>query len=124
MRWPTAGSRRTPSRRWQRTLLAALQTEQAEFVRPALVSALAALGNDPQVQRALVAEAGRGLDFFRIGVIEALGERRAAYAVDTIVAAAKLDGPIQDDAVLALGRIGGARCDRGAGLDQARKGRN
>ncbi len=57
----------------------------------------------------MIAEAGRGLDFFRIGVIEALGERRAAYAVETIAAAAKLDGPIQDDAVLALGRIGGAR---------------
>jgi len=90
-------------------LLALLQTEQAEFVRPALISALAALGSDPQVQRALVTEAGRGLDFFRIGVIEALGERRAAYALETVAAAAKLDGPIQDDAVLALGRIGGAR---------------
>lgn len=91
------------------TLLAALQTEGAEFVRPALVAALAALGRDPQVQRALVAEAGRGFDFFRIAVIEALGERRAAYALDAVIAAAKLDGPIQDDAVLALGRIGGAR---------------
>ena len=90
-------------------LLTSLQTEQAEFVRPALVAALAAIGNDPQVQRALVAEAGRGFDFFRIAVIEALGERRAAYAVETIAAAAKVDGPIQDDAVLALGRIGGAR---------------
>jgi HEAT repeat protein len=90
-------------------LLASLQTEEAEFVRPALVAALAAIGSDPQVQRALVAEAGRGFDFFRIAVIEALGERRAAYAVDTIAAAARLDGPIQDDAVLALGRIGGAR---------------
>ena len=91
-------------------LLAALQTEQAEFVRPALVAALAALGRDPQVQRALIAEAGRGFDFFRIAVIEALGERRAVYATDVVVAAAQLDGgPIQDDAVLALGRIGGAR---------------
>ncbi len=90
-------------------LLALLQTEQGEFVRPALISALAAVADDVQVQRALVAEAGRGLDFFRIGVIEALGERRAAYAVDTIAAAATQDGPIQDDAVLALGRIGGAR---------------
>lgn len=90
-------------------LLSLLQSEQGEFVRPALVSALAAIGNDAQVQRALVAEAGRGLDFFRIGVIEVLGERRAAYAVETIAAAAQQDGPIQDDAVLALGRIGGAR---------------
>jgi hypothetical protein len=61
------------------------------------------------VQTALIAEAGRGFDFFRIAVIEALGERRAAYAVEAIAAAAKMDGPIQDDAVLALGRIGGAR---------------
>jgi HEAT repeat protein len=98
-----------PEPAMSRALLTSLQTEQAEFVRPALVAALAAIGNDPEVQRALVAEAGRGLDFFRISVIEALGERRAAYAVEAIAAAAKLDGPIQDDAVLALGRIGGAR---------------
>jgi HEAT repeat protein len=92
-----------------RALLTSLQSEQAEFVRPALVAALAAIGNDPQVQSALIAEAGRGFDFFRIAVIEALGERRATYAVDAIAAAAKMDGPIQDDAVLALGRIGGPR---------------
>jgi hypothetical protein len=98
-----------PEPAMSRALLAALQTEQAEFVRPALVAALAAIGDDPQVQRALVTEAGRGFDFFRIAVIEALGERRAAYAVETIAAAARLDGPIQDDAILALGRIGGAR---------------
>jgi HEAT repeat protein len=98
-----------PEPAMSRALLASLQSEQAEFVRPALVAALAAIGNDPQVQAALIAEAGRGFDFFRIAVIEALGERRAAYAVDAIAAAAKMDGPIQDDAVLALGRIGGTR---------------
>jgi hypothetical protein len=91
------------------TLLSALQTEQAEFVRPALVSALAALGDDARVQRALVGEIGRGLDFFRGAVIDALGRRRAAYATDGIAAVAKLPGPLQDDAVIALGRIGGAR---------------
>jgi hypothetical protein len=91
------------------TLLAALQTEQAEFVRPALVSALAALGSDPQVQRALVTEAGRGLDFFRIAVVDALGQRRATYAADAVAAFAKLDGPLQDDAVLALARMGDQR---------------
>jgi hypothetical protein len=98
-----------PEPAMSRALLASLQSEQAEFVRPALVAALAAIGSDPQVQAALVAEAGRGFDFFRIAVIEALGERRATYAVDAVAAAAKMDGPIQDDAVLALGRIGGAR---------------
>ena len=88
------------------TLTAALQTEQAEFVRPALVGALAAVGSDPQVQRTLVSEAGRGLDFFRVAVIEALGERRAVYAIDALGAVAQQDGPLQDDAVLALARIG------------------
>jgi HEAT repeat protein len=90
-------------------LLAALNTEQAEFVRPALIRALAALPSHERVQRALVAEAGRGLDFFRSAVIEALGELRAAYAVDTLAAVAAVEGPLQDDAVLALGRIGDRR---------------
>jgi HEAT repeat protein len=90
-------------------LLASLQTEQAEFVRPALVGALAALGGHPQVQRALLAEITRGLDFFRSAVIDALGRHDAEYAVDAIAEVALLDGPLQDDAILALGRIGGAR---------------
>ena len=87
-------------------LLAALATEQAEFVRPALVRALAAHADDITVQRALLQEAGRGLDFFRIAVVQALGEHQATYAVSTIAAMTSLDGPIQDDAILALGRIG------------------
>jgi hypothetical protein len=91
------------------TLLAALDTEEAEFVRPALVRALAALPPDDLVRRTLVGEVGRGFDFFRSAVIEALGHRRAGYAVDAIAAVAALDGPLQDDAVLALGRIGGER---------------
>lgn len=91
------------------TLLDALQSEQAEFVRPAVVSALATLGDDARVQRALLGEIGRGMDFFRGAVIEALGRRRAAYAVDGIAAVARLQGPLQDDAVIALGRIGGAK---------------
>lgn len=91
------------------TLLNALQTEQAEFVRPAVVAALAALGDDARVQRALLGEIGRGMDFFRGAVIEALGRRRAAYAVDGIVEVARRQGPLQDDAVIALGRIGGPK---------------
>ena len=90
-------------------LLASLQTEQAEFVRPALVGTLAALGGNPQVQRALLAEITRGLDFFRSAVIDALGRHDAEYAVDVIAGVAVLDGPLQDDSILALGRIGGAR---------------
>ena len=91
------------------TLLSSLQTEQAEFVRPAVVSALAALGDDARVQKALLGEIGRGLDFFRAAVIEALGRRRAAYALDGIAPVAKLQGPLQDGAVIAVGRIGGQR---------------
>jgi HEAT repeat protein len=90
-------------------LLTALENERSEFVRPSLVRTLAALGADPRVQKALVREAGRGEDFFRSAVIEALGEFKALYAYDAIAAVAKLDGPLQDDAALALGRIGDKR---------------
>jgi hypothetical protein len=100
---------RHPDLQLTSSLLASLQTEESEFVRPALVSALAALGSDTAVQRAMTGEIGRGLDFFRSAVIDALGRHRAAYAVDGIAATSRLEGPLQDDAVLALGRIGGAR---------------
>lgn len=90
-------------------LLAALAKEQAEFVRPALVRALAALGSDPVVQKTLAGEVGRGEDFFRSAVIEALGDYQARYAYDAITAVARLDGPLQDDAAIALGKIGDKR---------------
>ena len=90
-------------------LLAALDKEQAEFVRPALIRALAAHGDDVRVQQVLVREAGRGEDFFRSAVIEALGDYKAKYAFDTVNAIAKLDGPLLDDAALALGKIGDPR---------------
>jgi HEAT repeat protein len=97
-----------PDPRLTPSLLAALNTEQAEFVRPALIRAVAATSaTDVQVQRALVTEVGRGLDFFRSAVIEALGDYRGAFAADAIATIASNDGPLQDDAVLALGRIGG-----------------
>ena len=98
-----------PDTRLTETLLTALQTDQAEFVRPALIGALAALGRDPTVQRALLAQVSRGLDFFRSAVIDALGRHRATYAIDAIAETAKLEGPLQDDSVVALGRIGGAK---------------
>lgn len=91
------------------TLLKALQTELAEFVRPALIGAVAALGSNPQVQKALVPEVTRGVDFFRAAAIDSLGRHRAAYAADAIAGVAALEGPLQDDAVLALARLGGAR---------------
>jgi len=89
--------------------VSALDKEQGEFVRPALVRALAALGTDEGVRRALVREVGRGEDFFRSAVIEALGDYKAAYAFDAVTAVAKLDGPLQDDAALALGKMGDKR---------------
>jgi len=90
-------------------LLAALEKEQAEFVRPALVRALAAHGGDPRVQATLTKEVGRGEDFFRSAVIEALGDYKAQYAYDAVAAIAKLDGPLQDDSALSLGKIGDKR---------------
>jgi HEAT repeat protein len=100
---------RHPDRMLTPTLLAALNTETAEFVRPALIRALAVLDDDVDVQRALMAEAGRGADFFRSSVIDALGDHRAAYAVERLAEIAKIDGPLQDEAVMALGQIGDMR---------------
>jgi HEAT repeat protein len=90
-------------------LLGALKTEVAEFVRPRLVRALAAHGLDPRVRAALLAEVGRGQDFFRSAVIEALGDYKATYAVTALIDVANLDGPLRDDAALALGKIGDRR---------------
>lgn len=90
-------------------LRVALDRELAEFVRPALVRALAAHGSDVQVRQALVREVGRGEDFFRSVVIEALGDYKALYAFEAVTAVAKLDGPLQDDAALALGKMGDKR---------------
>jgi HEAT repeat protein len=98
-----------PDRAMVPDLLAALDKERAEFVRPTLVRALAAIGSDPRVQQVLVLEAGRGEDFFRSAVIEALGDYKARYAYDAVTAIAKLDGPLQDDAALTLGKIGDPR---------------
>jgi HEAT repeat protein len=86
-------------------LVAKLQTEVSEFVRPALVRALAALGSDAAVRAALLKDVSRGEDHFRSAVIEALGRHKATYAVPAIMAVAALDGPLQDDAVVALARI-------------------
>ena len=108
-----------PERAMVSSLLTALDKEQAEFVRPALIRALAALArvlSDPasradaaRVEQALVRDVSRGEDFFRSVVIESLGDYKAAYAFDAITASATLDGPLQDDAALALGKIGDKR---------------
>lgn len=90
----------------QARMLAALDKEQGEFVRPALVRALAALPRNPAVTNVLIGDAGRGMDFFRSTVIEALGDYKIAASVAKLTEIAKIDGPLQDDAATALGQIG------------------
>jgi HEAT repeat protein len=90
-------------------LLKKLDTEDGEFVRPALTRALAAYGDEPAVQTALTALVMKGQDIYRSAVIEALGDYRAGYALAPIIEVAKLDGPLQEDAILALGKIGDKR---------------
>ena len=91
------------------TLLQALDREESEFVRPALVRALAAQGTDPRVRETLLREVGRGQDYFRSAVIEALGDYHAAYALESLLQIARLGGPLQIDAVVALGKLKDAR---------------
>ena len=101
-----------PDRSFTGDLLTALDREQGEFVRPALVRALVAHGamfDDPRIRQTLLGEVGRGEDYFRGAVIEALGDYKALYSYDALVAVAKLDGPLQDDAALALGKLGDRR---------------
>jgi len=90
-------------------LLKKLETEDGEFVRPALTRALAAYGDEPAVQTALTGLVMRGQDIYRAGVIDALGDYKAAYALAPLIQVAKLDGPLQEDAILALGKIGDKR---------------
>jgi hypothetical protein len=90
-------------------LLTALDKEMGEFVRPALVRALAAAADAPVVRDVLLRDVMRGADHFRSTVIEALGDFKRAYAIPRLSEVAKLDGPLQDDAVLALGKIGDKR---------------
>ena len=93
-------------------LVAALDRELSEFVRPALVRALAAHDDDADVRDRLVRDIDRGEEYFRGAVIEALGDYRATYAVDRLIHIASESGPVQDDALLALGKIGDTRALR------------
>ena len=87
-------------------MLAALDKEEGEFVRPALVRALAAMPKEPKVAEVLIRDAARGVDFFRSTVIEAIGDYKIAAAIPRLTEIAKLEGPLQDDAATALGKIG------------------
>ncbi len=87
-------------------LLAAFEKEQGEFVRPSLLRAMAAVSSNPKVIEALIRDATRGEDYFRSTAIEALGDYKVKAAVPRLAEVAKLEGPLQDDAVTALGKIG------------------
>jgi HEAT repeat protein len=87
----------------------ALTREESEFVRPALTRAIVAHGNEPGARDTVIALLMKGQDFFRSAVIEAVGDYRLAYALPQLTEIAKLDGPLQDDAVIALGKIGDKR---------------
>ena len=110
----TIGCARSPTRYFEHNadptvipkLLAAVPVESSEFVRPALTRALAAYGTDPKVRETMAGLVMKGQAFFRSAVIEALGDYRAAYAVGPITEVAKIDGPMQTDAAIALGKIG------------------
>jgi HEAT repeat protein len=71
-----------------------------------LTRALAAYASDARVRDALTGLVVKGQDFFRSAVIEAIGDYKGAYALPALTEVAKLDGPLQDDAVLAIGKIG------------------
>ena len=103
-----------PDRTLVPNLLGAMDKESGEFVRPALVRALAAQASIPgdegaRVRTVLMREAGRGQDYFRTAVIEALGDFKAKYAYDSLAAIAALDGPLRNDTAIALGKIGDPR---------------
>ena len=88
------------------SLIEGLEKESSEFVRPALTRSIAAQGSEARARAALVPLVARGDNYFRGAVIEALGDYSGTYALAEIAEVAKLDGPLQDDAILALGKIG------------------
>jgi len=90
-------------------LLDALAREESEFVRPVVTRAIAAYGTDPRASKTMIGLIMSGEDYFRSGVIEAVGDYKGAYAFTQLTQVARLDGPLQDDAVVALGKIGDKR---------------
>jgi HEAT repeat protein len=90
-------------------LIEALAREESEFVRPALTRAIAAHGKEKPAQDTMTKLVMRGQDFFRSAVIEAVGDYKGSYAFDVLTTVARQDGPLQDDAALALGKIGDKR---------------
>jgi len=89
-------------------LIEAFDRETSEFVRPALTRALAAQAGDPRARAVLGPLVLKGADFFRGSVIEALGEYGGRFALADLATVAELEGPLQDDAITAIGRLGDA----------------
>jgi HEAT repeat protein len=90
-------------------LIQALPREESEFVRPSLTRAIAAHGDQKAAQATMSELVMKGQDFFRSVVIEAIGDYQGAYAFAPLTTVARQDGPLQDDAALALGKIGDKR---------------
>lgn len=90
-------------------LLKALEKEESEFVRPNLMRALSAYGDDARVREVMKGLVNRGQDLFRSVAIEAIGDYKGSYALPELTRVAQLDGPLQADAILALGKIGDKR---------------
>ena len=100
-------------------MLDALTREESEFVRPALTRSLAAYASDSRVRDVLNGLVMKGQDFLRSTVIEAVGDYKVASALPSLIEVAKLDGPLQADAVLAIGKIGDKKSlDTLAGLQR------
>ncbi len=102
-----------PDPRLVAPLLAKIDKESGEFVRPALLRALAAHGDAPKVREALLPEIARGQTMFRSALVEALGDYKAAYAITPLLETVQLEGPLQVDAAIALGTIGDRRALNG-----------
>ena len=90
--------------------LDALEKEQGEFVRPALVRALAAEGvANASARPPLVRDVDARAGFFPERGHRGAGRLQSAVRVRRDHGVAKLDGPLQADAAIALGKIGDKR---------------
>jgi len=89
-------------------LINAMRTEKSEFVRPAVTRAVAAFSDDPRARDVLAPLVMRGEDLFRGALIEALGDYGGRFALPDLIEVAKLEGPLQDDAITSIGKLGDA----------------
>ena len=78
-------------------------------MRPALTRALAAYGTDARVRDVLNGLVMKGQDFFRSGVIEALGDYKAAYALPALTRSPSSMVRCRTMRSLAIGKIGDKR---------------